>query len=57
MVLNHTFKKCAVGLGMAGAVAAAVPVVYFCTDKIASGAVFAMKETNNALNQLIHPNR
>ena len=57
MVLNQTFKKCAVGMGMAGAVAAAVPAVYFCTDKIASGVMYVAKETGQAFNHLIYPNR
>ena len=57
MVLSQTFKKCAVGMGMAGAVAVAVPAVLFCTDKIASGAMFVAKQSSQALDHLIYPNR
>lgn len=57
MVLNQTFRKCAIGLGIAGGVAVAVPSVLFCTHKIASGAMYVAKETGQAFDRLVYPHR
>lgn len=57
MVLNQTFKNCAIGAGAIAAVAVSVPTVLFCTDKLATGAQYVLKEISQSLSHKMAPYR